>query len=66
VEHIDKLAQYFQLPHALFFEALENQNPVYKAKNDEDTISLPQTQPNDLSRRMSVDIDAPPTPIVSP
>jgi HTH-type transcriptional regulator/antitoxin HigA len=53
VEHIDKLAFYFQLPHTLFFEAPENQANVHETGDGRNAISPPpQTQPSDLSHRL--------------
>jgi HTH-type transcriptional regulator/antitoxin HigA len=65
VEHIDKLAFYFQLPHTLFFEAPENQANEHETGNNRITISPPsKTQPSDLSRHLPTNTQ--PLSIVSP
>lgn len=45
VEHIDRLAQFFQLPHALFFEAPEEQMPARITEAKSRPISLPAQRP---------------------
>jgi HTH-type transcriptional regulator/antitoxin HigA len=47
VEHIDKLAQYFQLPHALFFEPSGEQQSAYSPQNGQASISPPPKSQRD-------------------
>lgn len=49
VEHIDKLAQYFQLPHALFFAPSGEQPSPYSSKNRQVLISPPPKLQRDPS-----------------
>lgn len=55
VEHIDKLAQYFHLPHALFFEA-SGEQPAFSTQKGSEPISLPpKSRPNPILELATAD-----------